>query len=136
VGCLSGPLRAWLDRRERYRAAVLQDLSDQQWNAVDGGQLSAPTGITYSRQTTRMKRQKAASLVESGCPVFTYWPGGLPDKTRVVWHDGADARAAWKSARAEVTSDSPRPPRGGSVVTAGRWESPDGDALVVLTWHH
>ncbi len=115
---------------------VRQDLSDEQWDAVDGGQLIAPTGVTYSRRTTRMKRQEAASMAESGCPVVTYWPGGLPEKTRVVWHDGADAGAAWESARAEVTSDSPRPPRGESVVTAGRWESPNGDTLVVLTWHH
>ena len=46
-----------------------QDLSDEQWDAVDGRQLIAPTGITYSRRTTRMTRKDAASLVESGCPV-------------------------------------------------------------------
>lgn len=115
---------------------VRQDLSHERWDAVDGGQLIAPTGITYSRLTTQMKRRDAASLVESGCPVVTYWPGGLPETTRVVWHDEEDARVAWESARAEVTSDSPRPPRGGSVVTAGCWESSGGDALLVLTWHH
>ncbi len=115
---------------------VRQDLSDEQWDAVDGGQVIAPTGITYSRRTTRMKRKDAASSVESGCPVVTYWPGGLPEKTRVIWHDGEDARAAWESVRAEVTNDSPHPPQGGSVVTAGRWESPGGDTLLVLTWHH
>lgn len=117
-------------------AAVRQDLSDEQRDAVDGGQLFAPTGTTYSRLTTRMKRKEAASLGESSCPVVTCWPGGLPEKTRVVWHEGADARAAWQSARGEVTSDSPRPARSGSVVTAGRWESPDGDTFVILTWHH
>jgi hypothetical protein len=115
---------------------VPQDLSDEQWDAVDGGQLIAPTGITYTRRTTRMKRKDAASLVEAGFPVVTYWPGGLPEKTRIVWHDGEEAKAAWESARAEVTGDSPRPPRGGSMVTAGRWESPGGDTLLVLTWHH
>ena len=113
-----------------------QDLSNEQWDAVGGGQLTAPTGTPYSRRTTRLKRKEAASLVESGCPVVTYWPGGLPEKTRVVWHDGDDARVAWEGARAEVTSDSPRPPSGGSVVTAGRWETSDGDILLVLTWHH
>jgi len=83
-----------------------------------------------------MKRTEAASLVESGSPVVTYWPGGLPEKTRVVWHDGQDALLAWESARGEVTSDAPRPPRRGSVATAGRWESPNGDDLLVVTWPH
>ncbi|NEM07723.1 hypothetical protein [Geodermatophilus normandii] len=113
-----------------------QDLSGEQWDAVDAGRLSAPTGITYSRRTTRLKRRDAASRVESGCPVVTYWPGGLPERTRLVWHDGEDARAAWDSVRAGINNDDPRPPRGGSVVTAGLWESPHGDALLVLTWHH
>jgi hypothetical protein len=86
--------------------------------------------------TSRMKRKDATSLVESGCPVVTYWPGGLPEMTRVVWHDGEDARAAWESARGEVTSDTPPPPHSGAAVTAGRWESPGGEELLVLTWHH
>jgi hypothetical protein len=115
---------------------VRQDLSDDQWNAVEEGELTAPTGIVYSRRTTRMKRKDAASLVSSGCPVVTYWPGGLPERTEVVWHDGEDAQTAWASARAEVTSETPHPPRRGAVATAGRWESPDGHALLVLTWHH
>ncbi len=91
-----------------YRAAVRQDLSDDQWHAVEAGELTAPSGTTYTRRTTRMKRKDAASLVESGCPVVTYWPGGLPEMTRVIWHDGEDARAAWESARGEITSDTPR----------------------------
>jgi len=115
---------------------VREDLSAAQWDAVDVGQLTAPNGTTYSRRTTRMARKTAASLVESGCPVVSYWPGGLPEETRVVWHDGDDARVAWASARADVTSDTPRPPRGGSIVTVGRWESPEGSALLVLTTHH
>ncbi len=119
-----------------YRAAVRQDLSDDQWYAVEAGELTAPSGTTYTRRTTRMKRKDAASLVESGCPVVTYWPGGLPEMTRVIWHDGEDARAAWESARGEITSDTPRPPRRGAIATAGRWESPDGEDLLVFTWHH
>lgn len=115
---------------------VRQQLSDDQWNAVEEGELTAPTGIVYSRRTTRMKRKDAASLASSGCPVVTYWPGGLPERTEVVWHDGEDAQAAWASARAEVTSETPHPPRRGAVATAGRWESPAGHALLVLTWHH
>ena len=113
-----------------------QDLSAEQWHTVEAGQLTAPSGITYRRRTTRMERREATTLVESGCPVVTYWPGGLPATTQVIWHDGTDARAAWESARGEVTSETPRPPRRGAVATAGRWESAAGDELVLLTWHH
>ena len=131
----------WIAQASVNRAAdtvfvVRHDLSDEQRDGVDAGQLLAPTGIAYIRGTTRMKRREAAALVQSGCPVVTYWPGGLPEKTRVVWHDGPDAAAAWEAARSAVTHDHPRPPRDGSVVTAGRWESADGDTLLVLTWHH
>lgn len=56
--------------------------------------------------------------------------------TRVVWHDGDDAIAAWAGARGAVTSNSPHPRAGGAVVTVGRGESPNGAAALVLTWHH
>jgi hypothetical protein len=115
---------------------VRQDLSEDQWHVVEAGELTGPSGTKYTRRTTRMKRRDAASLVESGCPVVTYWPGGLPEKTRVVWHEEQDALLAWESARGEVTSDTPRPFRRGAVATAGRWESPNGEDLLVLTWHH
>ncbi|MFP5370703.1 MAG: hypothetical protein ACLGI3_08140 [Actinomycetes bacterium] len=112
------------------------DLSDDQWQAVEAGVLTAPNGTTYTRRTTRMKRKDATTMVESGRPVVTCWPGGLPEMTRVIWYDGEDARAAWESARGEVTSDPARPPRRGAVATAGRWESPGGEDLLVLTLHH
>jgi hypothetical protein len=115
---------------------VRQDLSADQWNAVETGVLTAPSGTKYSRRTTRMKRKNVTALVEAGCPVVTYWPGGLPEMTRTIWHDGAHARAAWESVRGQLTSDTPRAPGGGAVATAGRWESPDGEDLLVLTWHH
>ncbi|WP_097184619.1 hypothetical protein [Blastococcus haudaquaticus] len=113
-----------------------QDLSGEEWKAVEEGELVAPTGTVYGRRTTRMKRRDADSLVASGCSVVTYWPGGLPEMTRVVWHDGEDARGAWADARADVTSETPHPPHRGAVVTVGCWESLDGQALLVLTWHH
>ncbi len=114
-----------------------RDLSAEQWSAVEEGQLTAPDGRTYHRRSTRLGRRVAADLVLAGCPVVTHWPGGGPGWTRVVWHDGNDAVAAWSGARADVTGDTPRPRSGRAVVTAGRWESPDGDAVaVVLTWHH
>jgi predicted alpha/beta hydrolase len=60
---------------------VRQDLSADQWNGVEAGVLTAPSGISYTRRTTRMKRKDATTLVEAGCPVVTYWPGGLPEMT-------------------------------------------------------
>ncbi|SNS17608.1 hypothetical protein SAMN06893096_102358 [Geodermatophilus pulveris] len=112
------------------------DLSGEQWRSVDEGRLTGPDGVIYSRRSTRTKRRDAAALVASGCPVVTYWPGGLPAKTELVWHDAEDARVAWTDAAGLVSSEGPRPPRRGPVVTAGRWESPDGEVLLVLSWHH
>jgi hypothetical protein len=115
---------------------VRQDLSADQWHAVDEGQLTGPDGRTYNRRTTRMKRKEAAALVETGRPVVTYWPGGLPEKTEVVWNDQDDAKRAWAEVRAAVTSDTPQPQGRESVATAGLWESLDGATALVLTWHH
>lgn len=115
---------------------VRHDLPGEQWDAVDQGVLAAPDGRTYRRRTTRVKRRDAAALVASGCPVITHWPGGLPGRSRTVWHDGDDAISAWAGARGVVTSDTPHPRAGGAVVTVGRWESPDGATALVLTWHH
>jgi len=103
---------------------------------METGVLTAPSGTSYTRRTTRMKRKDATALVEAGCPVVTYWPGGLPEMTRVIWHDGADASAAWEGVRGQLSSNIPRAPVGEVVATAGRWESPDGDDLLVLSWHH
>ena len=111
------------------------DLSATPWHAVEEGQLTAPDGRTYRRRSTRSSRRAAAALVAEGRPVVTHWPGGLPETTRVVWHDGDDAVAAWADARADVTSGTPEP-RKGPVVTVGRWESPDGAVALVLSRHH
>ena len=107
-----------------------RDLSDGEFDALGMGMLVTPDDRTYSRRTTRMKRKEVAALVEAGCPVVTYYPGG-----RLVWHDEDDAWPAWADARALLTTDFPDPRRGESV-TAGRWEAPDGAVLVVLLWHH
>ena len=112
------------------------DLSADQWNAVETGVLTAPNGISYTRRTTRMKRKDATALVDVGCPVVTYWPGGLPERTRVIWYDGAEARAAWETVRSRLSSDITRAHAGRAIATAGRWESPDGNDLLVLSWHH
>lgn len=111
------------------------DLSAEQWNGVEGGVLTAPDGRSFTRRSTRMKRKDAAALVEAGSPVVVYWPGGLPEKTRVHWHDGEDAASAFDEVKSSLTSETPDA-RKGATATVGRWESQDGDALLVVTWHH
>ncbi len=110
------------------------DLSAEQWDAVEHGVLTAPDGRSFTRRTTRAKHKDATALVEDGCPVVVYWPGGLPERTEVLWNDGEDAHLAFAEARSALTSDTPDP-RKGSVATVGRWETEDGDALLVVTWH-
>jgi hypothetical protein len=111
------------------------DLSVEQWHAVEDGVLTAPDGTSFMRRTSRAKRRDASELVEGGCPVVTYWPGGLPEKTQLLWHDGEDAQLAFAEVKSALTSDPPEP-RKGACATAGRWETVDGDALLVVTWHH
>ena len=83
------------------------------------GQLVGWDGRTYEIGTPRIDGREVEALVESGCPVVTYFPGG-----RLVWHDEEDAWPAWADARSADQR-----------VTAGRWESPDGSRAVVLVFH-
>ena len=83
------------------------------------GQLVAPDGRTFSLRTARIERPEIEALIESGCPVVAYFPGG-----RLVWHDEDDAWPAWADARSAP-----------ETVGAGRWEAPDGSLAVVLVWH-
>jgi hypothetical protein len=83
------------------------------------GQLVGADGRTYSQVTAGIERTEIEALVEAGCPVVTYLPGG-----RLLWHDEDDAWPAWADARS-----APQP------VTGGRWQSPDGATAVVLVFH-
>jgi hypothetical protein len=83
------------------------------------GQLVGADGRTYSLSATRIGAPEVEALIESGCPVVTYFPGG-----RLVWHDEDDAWPAWADARSAPES-----------VTAGRWQSPDDGLAIVLVWH-
>jgi hypothetical protein len=83
------------------------------------GQLVGHDGRTYAIRAPRIDRREIESLIESGCPVVTYFPGG-----RLVWHDEGDAWPAWADARNAAES-----------VTAGRWEAVDGSTAVVLVFH-
>jgi len=83
------------------------------------GQLVGHDGRTYSQITARIERAEIEALIEAGCPVVTYLPGG-----RLLWHDEEDAWPAWADARSAP-----------ETVTGGRWESPDGALAVVLVIH-
>ena len=111
------------------------DLSAEQWHGVEDGAVTAPDGRVFSRRTTRDKRKAVAALVEAGAPLLTYWPGGLPERTRVLWHDEDDAKTAWAEVRPSLTSET-LDARKGTAATAGRWETEGAGSLVVVTWHH
>ena len=83
------------------------------------GQLVGWDGRTYAIHSPRIERAEVEGLIESGCPVVTYFPGG-----RLVWHDEEDTWPAWADAR--IASE---------TVTGGRWEAPDGATAVVLVFH-
>jgi hypothetical protein len=83
------------------------------------GLLVGADNRTYSIRTPRIDATEIEALIESGCPVVTYLPGG-----RLIWHDEDDAWPAWADARSAP-----------DVVTGGRWESPDGSIAVVLVFH-
>jgi hypothetical protein len=93
---------------------VRRDLADARM-----GQLVGADGRTYRIRTQRIEPAEVETLIESGCPVVTYLPGG-----QLVWHDEDDAWPAWSDARSSSES-----------VTAGRWQSPDDGTAVVLIWH-
>ena len=83
------------------------------------GQFVGADNRTYELRAPQIDGPEIEALIESGCPVVTYLPGG-----RLLWHDEDDAWPAWADARSAA------PP-----VTGGRWESPDGSIAVVLVFH-
>ena len=83
------------------------------------GQLVGADGRTYAIHSPRIEPPEVEALIETGCPVVTYFAGG-----RLVWHDEDDAWPAWADARSATEQ-----------VTGGRWESADGLPAVVLVFH-
>jgi hypothetical protein len=112
------------------------DLSADQYAAVEQGVIVSPGGVRYHRRTTRAKRKQIDVLIDAGSSLVMYWPGGLPERTRVLWLDGSEAVSTWREARSAVTTDAPHPPAKGSVATVGVWRSDSDEPLLVLTWHH
>ncbi|SDY68682.1 hypothetical protein SAMN05661080_04287 [Modestobacter sp. DSM 44400] len=105
-------------------------LSDQRWDEVLGGQLTAPDSRRFSRRTTRTKRREGDDPIAAGAPlVLYYWAGG-----QLEWFDAADAAQQWRAVRVHVTSQEPRP-TGDVEWTVGRWEDERGQPLLLLTGH-
>lgn len=111
------------------------DLAREQWHAIGAGAVMGPDDRRYVKRGTRMKRKQAEAVAADGAPLLVYWPGGLPEKTRLEWFDGADALAAWNAHRSSVTGDPSQTTRG-SALTAGLWESTEKEPLLVLSCHH
>jgi hypothetical protein len=78
------------------------------------GQLVGADRRTYSMTGVALERAEIEALIEGGCPLVTYLPGG-----RLLWHDEDDAWPAWADVR-------------GERLSAGRWEAADGTPLVVV----
>ncbi|WP_432525765.1 hypothetical protein [Kineococcus mangrovi] len=103
-------------------------LADQQWDAVESGQLTTPAGQLFTRGSSRIRRRDADVLIAAGIPLVLYWYGGQ----QLDYFDGSDAVQQWQAARSAVTSQTPQ--LGGEVVwTGGRWVGDDGQELLVLT---
>jgi hypothetical protein len=105
------------------------DLPDSAWESVQQGHVTGPDSVIYRRGRTRAKRRDCDRYVESGAPIVLYYAGGL----QMEWHDGPDAREAWRQVRPAVTVDPQL--RGDVEWTAGVWSSDDGRRLVLLTGH-
>ncbi|WP_380156182.1 hypothetical protein [Kineococcus sp. R86509] len=105
-------------------------LVDQQWDAVESGQVMSPSGVPFTRRSSRIKRRDADVLIAAGAPLVLYWYGGQ----QLDYFDGSDAVDRWQSVRYALTSQEPR--LGGDVVwTGGCWVS-DGDQELLLLIGH
>ncbi|MFD0481492.1 hypothetical protein ACFQ46_02715 [Kineococcus sp. GCM10028916] len=103
-------------------------LAEEQWNAVESGQVISPSGSRFTRGSSRIKRREADALIAAGAPLVLYWYGGQ----QLDYFDGSDALERWQAVRQTLTSQTPQP--GGEVVwTGGRWVSDDDEDLLLLT---
>ncbi len=71
--------------------------------------MESPSGVVHRRRSTPLRRRAAAALVGAGSPVIVQWPGGSPERTTVIWHDGDDALAVRGELRGRLTVDPPVP---------------------------
>jgi hypothetical protein len=66
---------------------VRASLAEQQWHAVESGQLISPAGQRFTRGSSRIKRRDADVLIATGVPLVLYWYGGR----QLDYSDGSDA---------------------------------------------
>ncbi|WP_432565044.1 hypothetical protein [Kineococcus sp. SYSU DK003] len=104
-------------------------LADEQWDAVERGQVIIPTGRQFERRSSRIKRRDADALIAAGAPLVLYWYGGQ----QLDYFDGSDAAEQWQAVRGALTSQAPQ--LGGDVVwTGGRWVCDEHEhELLLLT---
>lgn len=105
-----------------------QNLGTEQWLTLQSGRLTSPAGEIFTRRTTKMRRRDAATLIEAGAPLVTYWYGGA----ELVWHDSYDALSRWAEIGSVVTTDKPKRRSRDAALTAGRWEDGDGHPLILV----
>lgn len=93
--------------------------------------LLAPDGRRYRQKKARTTRKAGDQLIAAGAPlVLYYWAGGQLD-----WCDGQDAIDQWQVIRPHVVNTEPRPTSRRLEWTVGRWETDDGEVIVVLIGH-
>ncbi|NIZ90307.1 hypothetical protein [Kineococcus rubinsiae] len=103
-------------------------LTDEQWNAVESGQVISPAGRRFTRRSSRIKRRDADPLIAGGAPLVLYWFGGR----QLDYFDGTEAVEQWKVVRQALTSQTPQL-RGDVVWTGGLWVGDDDEDLLLLT---
>ena len=109
---------------------VVIDIADTQWNGIVRGHLVGPNRTSFVRRTTRTVRREADLLIGAGAPLVVYHYGA----GQLDWHDGEDAAAKWSQLRGDLSSQPYAQSRnGGTIWTAGRWESSSGQPLLILT---
>jgi hypothetical protein len=107
---------------------VRASLAEQQWDAVESGQLTSLAGQRFTRGSSCIKRRDADALIAAGVPLVLYWYGGR----QLDYFDGSDAVKQWQAVRSALTSQAPQ--IGGDVVwTGGRWAGDDDREMLVLT---
>jgi hypothetical protein len=106
-------------------------LDQAQWASITQGMLQTPDGSVWRRQTTRASRRVCDELLAQGIALVVHWYGG----GELRLYGPAEAPAAWRRLRGQVTVDQPDPRRGKVAYTAGLWSDGHDGRLLVLTGH-
>jgi hypothetical protein len=105
------------------------DLAPTQWDRVEHGWIIGPDGLVYRRRWSKIAPHVGAALVAAGIPLLL----ADSNRRRLIWCDGEVAITAWDQRRDNIQTWTPQPQSSPGQWTAGRWESPNKDPLIVLT---